>query len=80
MAFDKFGEAAKVVKTWQGSKSVCTCGHTGDGRWSQHTGRPTMVQNGHGRCLEPGCKCGQFTWGKWTGAFQDALHDAGAET
>lgn len=48
-------------------KSVCTCGHTGDGARSQHTGF-----GGHGACQATPvdgrneCRCGQFSWKGWT--------------
>lgn len=42
-----------------GAKSVCHCGHTGDGLKSQHADR---LAAGHGACKVPGCKCEAFTW------------------
>ena len=47
------------------AKSMCTCGHIGDGAKSQHDGI-----NGHGRCIEPGCDCIQFTWKFWLPHYQ----------
>lgn len=46
-------------------KSVCTCGHRGDGCASDHAG-----VLGHGRCLYAGCKCTKFTWKRWTHEFE----------
>jgi hypothetical protein len=66
-----------VVADWRGPKSICACGHVGDGRESQHEGTvPGLVDNGHGRCLEGGCPCTRFTFKRWTGAFRAALNDA----
>lgn len=42
-------------------KSICVCGHTGDGPGSFHAG--TI---GHGFCLSVGCKCPKFTWDRFT--------------
>jgi len=50
------------------AKSFCTCGHLGDGPHSYHAGF-----SGHGRCNSVGCKCGQFTWKKFTAAFTHFL-------
>jgi len=74
---DKQFRTEQVVKTWQGPKGVCTCGHVGDGCWSQHEGTLRLLQNGHGRCLESGCKCARFTFDRWTGNFVVALKEAG---
>ena len=55
-------------------KSVCTCGHSGDGAHSFHAGL-----NGHGRCTHVGvgsgtrCECGQFSWSGWTKHFTTFL-------
>ena len=43
-------------------KSVCTCGHTGDGPNSQHA---DSISHGHGRCTVEGCDCEQFTWARF---------------
>lgn len=45
-------------------KSVCTCGHLGDGKQSEHAGL-----FGHGSCSHPGCACTKFTWARHTDAF-----------
>ena len=46
-------------------KSICTCGHTGDGPGSQHLSG--ILQAGHGRCAMLECQntCPQFTWKKF---------------
>lgn len=46
----------------QGGKSICSCGHLGDGVNSQHQ---DTFQAGHGRCRMPGCDCSRFTWVAW---------------
>jgi hypothetical protein len=76
---DKWDSKVNVVKTWQGPKGVCECGHVGDGRWSQHAGTPLIIENGHGKCLEGDCACGRFTFKRWTNAFRDALRRAGVQ-
>ena len=58
--------------TFVGPKSICSCGHTGDGPNSQHADR---YAEGHGFCQVTGpdkattCSCRQFTWVKWTPEF-----------
>lgn len=51
----------------EGGRSVCSCGHLGDGEDSQHlgTGIPPFVSGGHGACTVPGCECQRFTWVRW---------------
>lgn len=51
-----------------GPKSVCRCGHLGDGARSDHGG---LI--GHGPCAKPGCDCGKFTWDRWAADLQIAL-------
>ena len=46
----------------EGPRSLCTCGHTGDGPGGQHDDR---LSYGHGPCLIKGCDCEQFTWAEW---------------
>lgn len=41
-------------------RSVCVCGHTGDGFNSEHE---DSIVGGHGSCTVEGCDCQQFTWG-----------------
>ena len=62
-------EAQKqLCSTWRGPKSVCTCGHLGDGSDSDHG-----PFDGHGACRVEGCDCQQFTWAGWNEQFQGAL-------
>lgn len=54
------------ISNFVGPKSICQCGHTGDGENSEHG--PTVAQ-GHGRCNVPGCLCAHFRWKAYTLAF-----------
>lgn len=45
-------------------KSLCRCGHTGDGPGSVHL--DILTQPGHGACIYQGCKCRKFTWREYT--------------
>ena len=56
------------MKTFDGAKSLCTCGHSGDGKGSVHAG-----PIGHGRCEVPNCNCPRFTWRSWTPDYAAAL-------
>lgn len=54
-------------------KSICTCGHTGDGARSQHTGF-----GGHGSCIfGDACGCGQFSWKGWTREYKRFMAEKG---
>ncbi len=55
-------------ESFKGPKSLCRCGHTGDGDGSEHGG---IV--GHGACLAHNCFCEKFTWNGWTAEFQARL-------
>jgi hypothetical protein len=61
------------IKKWPFPKSICTCGHAGDGRNSNH--KDSGFAPGHGACNVAGCQCRQFTWNNWTPAFQDLLNE-----
>lgn len=54
---------------WSGPKSVCLCGHTGDGDESQHDDNEVAL--GHGECLV--CKCEKFTWVAFLPEYQVGL-------
>ena len=54
----------------KGPKSICVCGHTGDGVDSLHA--DTLIK-GHGACKVPGCDCKRFTWDRWTDTVKDYL-------
>lgn len=54
-------------------KSVCRCGHTGDGARSQHTGF-----GGHGSCIfDGGACCDQFSWKGWTNEYVRFMAERG---
>ena len=57
----------KKIGIFKGPKSLCVCGHAGDGPNGQHADR---CAPGHGPCLMPGCGCTQFTWMRYTPAFE----------
>ncbi len=49
-------------------RSICECGHTGDGENSEHDpepypGYPEYDEPGGGSCTK--CDCKQFTWAGW---------------
>lgn len=55
-------------KEFEGPKSICTCGHTGDGEESEHyglmlidsTSKGSGIQYGMGICSITGCQCEKF--------------------
>ena len=51
-------------------RSICTCGHTGDGPNSQHDN--TFIP-GSGKCLVDGCGCNRFTWKNFNKKFERFL-------
>lgn len=59
-------------------KSVCGCGHTGDGAKAQHLG-----YGGHGACNATPldgrneCQCAKFTWAGWTPEYKQFMADKG---
>lgn len=53
-------------------KSLCTCGHAGDGARSEHTGF-----GGHGACIIGDCACGQFSWSRWAPAYNEYMAKKG---
>ena len=56
-------------------KSICTCGHTGDGGNSEHDDAAlgSLGAPGHGKCKVPGCTCQHFQWKEWTEKAKDEL-------
>jgi hypothetical protein len=55
-------------------KSICTCGHTGDGGNSEHEDSAAIAElQGHGKCKVPGCTCQHFQWKEWTEKAKDEL-------
>jgi len=59
-----------MPENYQKAKSMCDCGHHGDGPNSDHEDH---FQFGHGRCKVSGCDCIQFTWVGWTLPFEEYL-------
>ncbi len=41
---------------------MCSCGHSGDGKNSEHSDYLPGAE-GHGQCLK--CNCRKFTWAGW---------------
>ena len=62
------------IQNFKEPKSVCRCGHLGDGEWSPHEdqihGGYTLAQ-GHGRCRS--CACDKFTWVRWIPKFAELV-------
>jgi len=71
IAFD-LSPAQRLCRNWLTFKSICTCGHTGDGTGSEHTDL-AVSGDGHGCCKLAGCSCSQFSWRRWTATFGRAL-------
>lgn len=55
-----------------GPRSVCKCGHLGDGPDSLHGG-----SIGHRACIAAGCDCKVFTWMCFTKEFESFLRHNG---
>jgi hypothetical protein len=61
----------ELSRNWSGPKSICMCGHHGDGKPSWHT---NTFMPGHGRCFHPDCKgCDKFRWKAFTEPYTKAL-------
>lgn len=59
-------------KSYDGPKSVCVCGATGDGPNSEHMASDTGVP-GHGGRPASGCK--KFRWADWTPEYKEVLDE-----
>lgn len=57
----------------RGGKSICSCGHLGDGAESEHE---DTYQDGHGACMVEGCRCRQFTWVRWRPEAEEFIRQA----
>ena len=73
--FNAKGEANMMTKqeiamTWNRPRSVCACGHSGDGPLSEH------LESGHGACKVQGCDCQKFTWARFMSDFEAAIQHA----
>jgi len=60
----------------KGPKSICVCGHSGDGLNSQHA---TIIAPGHAHCTVPGCQCQKFTWARYANEYLAALYNDNAQ-
>jgi hypothetical protein len=58
----------KEQKPYLAPKSMCQCGHNGDGPDSNH--EDSLIP-GHGACNMPGCDCKKFRWAKFNRAFKE---------
>jgi hypothetical protein len=66
------GMAKNKGKKFEGPKSICMCGHTGDGEGSQHVD-VVLAGDGQGKCSVNGCGCQRFTWMQSTKKFENFL-------
>jgi len=59
----------------RGPKSICQCGHSGDGPDSDHATDKGMMNlaPGHSRCTVPGCDCQRFTWAGFSPEYEKQL-------
>ena len=60
------------LKSFHGPKSMCRCGHLGDGPYSDH--EDLYVDRGHGKCKK--CGCEMFVWKSFTPAFAEMVEKA----
>lgn len=67
---EKVTKRRKAAADFPLPKSVCSCGHTGDGPLSAHH---NDLEFGHGGCLRRGCDCERFVFSGWTTEFQRVL-------
>lgn len=62
----------------EGGRSVCVCGHLGDGNNSEHEGCSVQLgkdqfrPGGHGACKVEGCDCEKFQWARWKDEIKKA--------
>jgi hypothetical protein len=63
-------QAFTATYSQQLPKSLCSCGHSGDGAYSQHR---DILQRGHGACKVKGCTCELFSWAGFTDMFKAKL-------
>ena len=62
----------KEPSEFQGARSLCACGHTGDKAMQDDSAVPTDHDGliGHGACNRMGCECFKFTWAKFLPEFE----------
>ena len=61
-------DTENAIKVFVGAKSICKCGHLGDGSYSDHE---DLINKGHGRCKV--CDCEMFVWKKSTPSFNEII-------
>ncbi len=63
--------ARAVARVYQGPRSMCACGHAGDGTGRGHAGEISLHAGalGHGSCVFKGCKCVKCTWSEYLPGF-----------
>ena len=59
------------MSEYQEPRSICKCGHTGDGRNSQHDICARV--EGAGMCKVKGCDCSRFTWKNFIDKFVEHM-------
>ena len=69
---------AERIKEYSKPKSLCSCGHYGDGPYSFH--EANSIAEGHGKCTVVGCDCPKFTWVRFTDDFQLFLNGMELQT
>jgi hypothetical protein len=57
------------LKVFVGPKSICKCGHLGDGEGGDH--EDGILLKGHGRCKI--CDCKMFEWKKFVSSFEELV-------
>jgi len=63
-----------MAKGFRMPKSICTCGHSGDGNNSFHADdHGPEIAPGHGACIRAGCDCKQFRWAVFTTIYARTL-------
>jgi hypothetical protein len=61
-----------AAKVFTGPKSICKCGHLGDGDRSDH--EDLIINKGHGKCKV--CDCKMFVWSRFTPTFDEIIDKA----
>ena len=57
------------LKVFVGPKSICQCGHLGDGEGGDH--EDGIFLKGHGRCKI--CDCSMFQWKRFVSSFEELI-------
>jgi len=61
-------DAKGALEVFVGPKSICKCGHLGDGIQSDHE---DLINVGHGKCKV--CDCKMFIWRGFTLSFSEVM-------